>query len=256
MWYVIQARSGEEELIKRYIEELQDRESYGKLFIPLYEEVRRSGGNNKIIFRKMFPGYLFIETEAPEHIYDSLKKIPKFKRILSMGEKKNEDERLFIPVGSEDQAFLESVTDDGVMHVSYIRMKNHRYIEKMVGPLARYRNHISKLDIPHRRAIVDAELFGKRRRIRFGLWAEGDPPLHWIDVKMGMAEELPVDQGAVPDIGIHPGDRVKDDTGIYAGMEFTVISVNPGRRTVNTTFTMNGITAGLELSADQVTVVV
>ena len=252
MWYVIQSRSGDEEVIKSFIETLEDRDSYRRLFIPLYEEVRRSRGKNRILIKKMFPQYLFIDTDDPEGLFDKLKKIPKFKRILSMEEE--DHERYFIPVGREDEEFLDSIIDDGIMHVSYIKMKNHSYIEKVTGPLARYRNHITKLDIPHRRAIVEAEIFGKRRKIRFGLWTEGDPYLPWLDEYKEQDRDLPIDRGAVPDIGIHPGDRVKDDTGIYGDLIFTVRSVNPGRRTVYTTFSMQGADAGLELMADEVSV--
>ncbi len=253
MWYVMQVRSGEEETVRRYIEELQDKNSFNRIFIPLYEEVRRSQGRIRISIKKMIPGYLFLETESPEDFYHTLKKIPKFKRFLSLDDDK--ENKYFIPVGKDDEEFLESLISDGMMHVSYIRMKNHRYIEKVVGPLAKYRNHITKLDIPHRRAIVDAEIFGKQRKIRFGLWTDGDPDIPWLNERRGLREELPIDAGAVPDIGIHPGDRVTDDNGIYGDMEFTVVSVNTGRRTVSTSFEIFGTKARLELNADQVSVV-
>lgn len=250
MWYVIQVRSGDEETVKSYISELQDKGTYSSIFIPLYEEVRRSHGKNRITFKKMFPGYIFLETSTPGEFYDTLRKIPKFKRLLSLRE--NDDSRSFVPVGKDDEDFLTSLLNDGIMHVSYICMKNHRYIEKVVGPLARYRNHISKLDIPHRRAVVETEMFGKHRRIRFGLWTDGDPELPWLFERMVGAEEAPIDAGAVPDLGIHAGDKVTDDTGIYGDMVFTVLSVNPARRTVSTAFTLGSVEARLELSADQV----
>ena len=249
----MQVRSGEEDTVRNYIETLQDRETYNRTFIPLFEEVRRSGGKNRILFKRMFPGYLFLDTEKPEDFFFTLKKIPKFKRILSFPDK--EDSRFFYPVGKGDEEFLESIIYDGMMHVSYIKMKNHRYIEKVVGPLAKYRNHITKLDIPHRRAIVDAEMFGKERRIRFGLWTDGDPEIPWLSERMGKGQELPIDAGTVPDIGIHEGDIVTDDTGIYGDQEFRVLSVNPGRRTVYTKIDIGGVEAKLELSADQVSVI-
>lgn len=253
MWYVMQVRSGEEEVIKRYIEELQDKSTYKRLFIPLFEEVRRSRGKNRIIFRKIFPGYIFLESKEPEMFFDTLKKIPKFKKILSFEEQ--DKSRFFVPIGKDDEEFLLSIMNEGIMHVSFVRMKNHRFIEKVTGPLAKYRNHITKLDIPHRRAVVDTEMFGKRRKIRFGLWTDGDPELPWLNEERDLAEDAPIDEGAVPDIGIHPGDRVMDDTGIYGDMVFKVLSVNAGRRTVSTVFEIGGIEAGLELNADQVSVV-
>ena len=55
-----------------------------------------------------------------------------------------------------------------------------------------------------------------------------------------------------PDIGIRPGDKVKDDTGLYGEQVFIVESVDPGRRTVMSTFEMFGTNARIELKVDEV----
>ena len=54
------------------------------------------------------------------------------------------------------------------------------------------------------------------------------------------------------DIGIHPGDKVRDDTGIYGDQIFTVQKVDLRRRTVISTFEMLGTAARIELRADEV----
>ena len=155
MWYVIQTVTGEESRVKALLEAFVEEGICKDCFAPLYEEVRRSHGRYRIFFKRLFPGYLFVETEDPEAVYAALRKVPEFTRLL--GAKVKEEEKVFIPIKKEEQDFLDSILEDGVVHVSFIRMADKR-IDKVIGPLAGYRNHIVKLDIPHRRAIVEIDI--------------------------------------------------------------------------------------------------
>ena len=250
MWYVIQTKSGDEEQEKLLMEKLVEPSSYSRLFVPLYEDVRRSNGKYMLSFRRMFPGYFFVETDEPNEVYRKLRSVPGFTRLL--GSEERDGEKNFIPVEPEEEGFLTSLLDEGIMHVSYIRMKNKR-IDRVIGPLAGYRNHISKLDIPHRRAIVTTKMFGRERKIKFGLWLEGDPSVAWLEERMNEGQKPALDEGAKIDIGLKPGDLVKDETGLYGDIIFEVESVDHGRRTIRTSFEMLGVSAHLELNADSVT---
>ena len=66
MWYVIQTVSGEEDELKKWIEKTGDAEKMHRCVIPLFKDVRRSGGKSSIYFRRLFPGYVFVDTDAPE----------------------------------------------------------------------------------------------------------------------------------------------------------------------------------------------
>ncbi len=249
MWYVVQTVTGEEDRVKALLEASAGDGVCRDCFAPLYEEVRRSHGENRIHFRRLFPGYLFVETGEAEAVFAALKSIPEFTRLLGGGG--GEEDRVFIPVGEGDEEFLRSILDDGIVHISYIRMSNRR-IEKVAGPLAGYRNHIAKLDIPHRRAIVEDEIFGKKRKVRFGLWTDQDPENAWLSRRMGIAAGLPVDGSTEIDIGLAPGDVVKDDTGIYGDYEFVIDRVDAKHRIVHTTFAMGASLAKIQLDADKV----
>lgn len=54
------------------------------------------------------------------------------------------------------------------------------------------------------------------------------------------------------DIGIHPGDRVVDETGVYGEQVFVVEKVDAKRRLLTSSFEMFGTVAGIELRADDV----
>lgn len=257
MWYVIQVKSGEESEMKTLLDKLRVDGAYGECFVPLFEDVKRSGGKCRIGFRRLFPGYIFVESEDPDSIFRTLKGIPEFTRLL--GTVETDGSRLFIPVGADDQEFMKTMFEDGIMHISYIHLGKNGRIDKIAGPLANYRNHITKLEIRHRMAIVEAEMFGKKRKVKFGFFTDDDPELPAVarlkeEANEGKYKSEDVLDGKVIfDIGIRPGDKVTDDTGIYGDHLFEVNKVDAGRRTVISTIEILGTCARIELNADEVT---
>lgn len=254
MWYVVQTKSGDEEKIIAAIHRVMKEGSYGECFTPLFEDVRRTGNRTKIIFKRLFPEYLFVETELPELVSKALRSIPNFSRVL--GSYDDEGNKIFIPVEKEDELFIKSLLSDGIMRVSFITLSKNNRILEVVGPLAKYKNHITKMEIRHRMAIVEMTVFGKKRRIKFGIWTKDDPALPRFD-EYSPEEHIdgPWDIDTEVDIGIHPGDIVIDETGVYGDMEFKVDAVDTRYRRVYTTIFMGITAARLELSADQVRVV-
>lgn len=253
MWYVIQVKSGEENDMKALLDKLRSDGAYGECFVPLFEDVRRSGGKCRIVFRRLFPGYIFVECDDPDRLFNTLKGIHDFTRLL--GTTEADGQKVFIPVGDEDRKFMETMFEDGLMHISYVHMGKNGRIDKVAGPLANYRNHITKLELRHRMAIVEADMFGKRRKVKFGFFTDDDPKLPEIEKlkNEGIFKDSDIlDETVEPDIGIHVGDRVTDDSGIYGDQVFTVERVDLRRRTVISTFEMFGTSARIELRADEV----
>ncbi len=258
-WYVVQVKSGDEHELRLLIENRSGNDLKGKCFVPLYEEVRRSGGKCNIYFRRLFPGYIFVESDNPQNIFENLKKVPEFTKLL--GTVEDDGTKLFIPIGDKDREFLQTLFTDGMMHVSYVHMAKNGRIDKIVGPLANYKDHITKLEMRHRMAVVEAEMFGKKRKVRFGLWTDDDPTLPQLQRQLDIYDNDENNKGDVLtgtvaiDIGIHVGDKVVDETGIYGEQIFTVEKVDAKHRTVISSFEMYGTTARIELRADDVKVI-
>ncbi len=251
MWYVIQVKSGEEQEMKALLDKLRKDGAYGECFVPLFEDVKRSGGKCRIGFRKLFPGYVFVEAEDPDKVFETLRGVQDFTKLL--GAVENDGTKVFVPIGKEDENFMRTLFEDGLMHVSYVHMARNGRIDKIVGPLAHYRNHITKLEMRHRMAIVEADMFGKRRKVKFGLWTDEDPLLPLVERLKGDVSPDDVLDGVVElDIGIHPGDKVVDDTGVYGDQVFVVRSVDVKHRTLVSTFEMFGTSARIELGLDNV----
>ena len=250
MWYVIQTKTGEEEELKQWLDARNDPQVFSRCFVPLFEDVRRSEGRSRISIRRFFPGYLFIDTEAPEEIVEFLRKIPKFSRVLAMDGDEGEG-KIFIPVEEGDREFFDSLFDEGVMRVSYVKQIKGKRIGQVVGPLARYQNRITKMDVRHRMAIVEAEMFGKLRRIKFGLWTDEDAKIPWIEEEIASGNAVePILDGV--DIGISVGDKVVSEDDIYESVVYTVTTVDPKHRTIGSFIQMGDATVPIQLFADRV----
>ena len=252
MWYVVQTKSDDEQLIFQLFKKMADSGSYKNLFIPMFEDVRKKNGHATIRLRRLFPGYFFVDTDTPDAVNATLRRIPEFTRVLGSDER--DGTRSFVPVGEGDEAFLDSLMENGTMRVSYVKRASSGRIEKVLGPLAGYSNRVIKFDISRRRAIVQADIFGKTRKLKFGLWTDSDDKIPWI-TKL-IEEDSGVDSKQLlkgtADIGIYAGDRVVDDTGVYDEYIFIVDSIDPDRRIINTTIEMFGTIVKVQLSADDV----
>ena len=258
MWYVIHTKTGfEHELIDNLRVNL-DNSVVHNYIVPLFEDVKRQNGNSRITCRKMFPGYVLIETDCPNDVVPTLKKMNEFARILGKieREEKEESEKMkgisFSPIEQDEIDFLESILDDGIMSVSYVEQVKGKKINRIIGPLAKYGNRIIKVEFGKRYAVVEADIFKKKRRIKFGLWTDADPKIPWIEEKKKEKQSEAFILNTA-DIGIHPGDKVRDVSGIYGqGSIFEVISVNPIQRIVRTKGVMFGAVRTVNLFADQV----
>lgn len=126
VWYVIQTYSGNEAEVSNFIRASLEPKMYKKCFVPIYEEVRHKKGKSRILFRKLFPGYVFIDLDEPgvEKAHHVLRKFPEFARILSTVSR--DGKKVFKAIEPDEQEFLESLLEDGVLRVSYIETEKKK----------------------------------------------------------------------------------------------------------------------------------
>lgn len=82
-WYVVQAYSGFEHQVKKFLEEriarsdseLQDK--FGQIMVPTEEVVEMRDGQKRKSERKFFPGYVLVEMEMDEGTWHLVKNVPK-----------------------------------------------------------------------------------------------------------------------------------------------------------------------------------
>ncbi len=245
MWYVIRTFTGKEDEICMWINTCVDKSLYTRCFVPLFQDVVRREGVGHILIRKMFDGYLFLETEKPEEVEIALKKIPGYADILSITDTNGKH---FTPVSPDEEQFLDTILTDGMMGVSYISVyRDHRVVEA-IGPLEHYVDKIVDMNLHHRRAIAKIPLMGEERRIKFGLWLENDPEIELIE------EEKRLRKKKKENTVFKAGDMVINTKGLFGDTPVEVTEVYPAKNSLTVKISLFGRNTDTEMSMDDVVI--
>ncbi len=245
MWYVIQTMTGKEADVSACINLYVDRGLFKRCFVPLYEDVWRSGGVGHISLKRMFPGYVFIETDTPVELYRALRSFPRLTIILYAA---GEEEKAFLSLYPEEEGFFDNVLSEGIMRVSYVHVDNKGRLDKVIGALGSYTDHIVKVDIAHRRAMVEIPMLGEKKKVKFGLWTDRDEAIPWIEEAKGEA----CGTSDIRVIDIKPGDKVICTRGIYGDMPLEVVEVRLKKGTVVLLVPMFGDVTRVEMGLEDV----
>lgn len=261
MYYVIQTLTGKEADVSAVINLYVDGTLFKRCFVPLYEDVWRSGGTGHIGIKRMFAGYVFIETDRPVELYQALRTFPRLTIILYNA---GEEEKTFLPLYPEEEEFFENVLHDGIMRVSYVHSDQKGRLDTVIGPLHDYTDHILKVDIPHRRAIAQIPFLGEERSVKFGLWTDKDEKIDWIEeakkepdkyrVKPAMQtsrEKAPKKAKTVIS-GYKPGDKVICTRGLYGDTPLEIAEVREKKGTVVLKVPMFGSVTKVEMSMEDI----
>ena len=243
MWYVIQTFTGKEQEVCTCINLKVDHSLFSRCFVPLYEDVWRQGGVGHISVKRVFPGYVFIETDRVVDLYMELKRFPKLTILLYTT---NEEIKDFPPLHEEEEVFFDTILSDGLMRVSFVHLISKGRI--VIGPLGSYTEHIVKVDIAHRRALVEIPMLGETRRVKFGLWTDRDEKILWIEEAKGLG----VKNEDIAAVDIKPGDKVICIRGIYGDKPLEVAEVKLKKNSVLLNVPMFGSLTKVEMGFEDV----
>lgn len=161
MWYVIQVYTGKELEIAqqcrdRVVVEGED------VFVPLAERWTKIRGERTLITSRLFPGYVFIETDRIEDFYKRLNRIYAMTKVLRTGEE-------MTPIHPEEEEYLKRL--GGKEHVVKY---SEGYIEgdKLVvtsGPLKDFEGKVKKILRHKRLAVLEISLLGQNVEVTLGM---------------------------------------------------------------------------------------
>lgn len=169
MWYVLQVPTGREDRLIEEIRCYQVQDYLEDIFAPRSVRKKKYQGKWQVYEELLFPGYLFVISEAPEELYQALKRIPQMTRILGTGEKwtamtaKDIEtvRRLASPQGK-------SLRERWRMNFSEGYLKGDKIIV-IDGPLKGMESSISRIDRHKRLAWLSIDVLGEPREIAVGL---------------------------------------------------------------------------------------
>ncbi|MCI9632866.1 MAG: antiterminator LoaP [Ruminococcus sp.] len=161
MWYVIQVYTGRELEIAQQCRDrvMEDGED---VFVPLAERWTKIRGERTMIMSRLFPGYVFIETDRIEDFYIRLRRIYAMTKVLRIGEE-------MTPIQKEEEDYLRRLGgDDHVVKYSegYIEGDN---LVVTSGPLKDFMGKVKKV-LRHKRLVVmEVPLLGHTVEVTLGM---------------------------------------------------------------------------------------
>lgn len=161
MWYVIQVYTGRELEIAQQCRDRVMTEGED-VFVLLAERWTKIRGERTLIKSRLFPGYVFIETDWIEDFHKRLGGIYGMTKILRVGEK-------MTPINPEEEACLRRLGGE-----EHIVKYSEGYIEgeKLVvtsGPLKDFEGKVKKI-LRHKRLVVmEVPLLGQVVEVTLGL---------------------------------------------------------------------------------------
>lgn len=161
MWYVIQVYTGREQEIARQCRGRVTVEGEDA-FVPLAERWTKIRGEKALITTRLFPGYVFIETEEIEDFYKRLNRIYAKTKILRTGDE-------MIPLRPEEEEYLRRLGGDRhVVKYSEGYMEGEKLVVTS-GPLKDFEGNVKKI-LRHKRLVVmEVPLLGHTVEVTLGV---------------------------------------------------------------------------------------
>lgn len=174
-WYALYTAPGREQEASELLDRTVSHDLWTRSGVPRKVKVFRSGGRLHMVEDVMFPGYLFVRTNDSEKLLKVLEKARAFPQFVG-GSRKAKNE-ILTPVEEKDLRFLQDVCGENLQHamgVTKIWLDEKNRIIHADGVLDHYQDHIVKLNLHKRFAIVEIELFNRIQAVLFGVKLEQD----------------------------------------------------------------------------------
>ena len=133
-----------------------------EVFVPLVERMTKVRGEWEVVRTRLFPGYVFIETDRPGDLYMRLKEVKAMTRLLKTGEE-------ITPLYREEEEYLRSLEDEEhVVRYSEGYLEGERLVVTS-GALKGQEGKIRKI-LRHKRLVVlEVPLLGREVEVTLGL---------------------------------------------------------------------------------------
>lgn len=163
MWYAVQVATGREEISKEMCKKLIEKELYTDIFIIRFDKAKRYCGAWHKDKQIMFPGYIFIDSDNPQGLYEQLKRVPELTKLLG-----HQGDEFMAIEPAKEKLFKAMVNADYEIPISTGIIEGDKVIVKE-GALVGMEAFIKKIDRHKRMATLTATMFEQQVEIRVGL---------------------------------------------------------------------------------------
>ena len=159
----IQTATGREDLLRQYLNTITEPGLIAEVFIPRREVLIRLQGRWVRREESLMPGYLFVDTADAAALYQELKRIPMFTKLLG------DRELTYQTLTPAEEDFIRRIgaeRGDHTFGVSQVRIDSGQPYQKgdhvtiVSGDLKDFAGEIVGFDLHKRKAMVRSALFG------------------------------------------------------------------------------------------------
>lgn len=178
MWYVIQVMGGQEEETACLIRKQVSSELLKECFIPRKERMKKFRGRWQRVEELLFPGYVFVVTDAPEELFAGLKAVPRLTKLLQDGN------CTFLALSDAEAKLIRRIGDNyHVTRLSRVQVREpgikkelpeNSRIVILDGPLKNLEGRIVRCNLHKREVTVSVVFMGRNMEMRLGVEMVGE----------------------------------------------------------------------------------
>lgn len=159
-WFVVQAFSGFEGVVKRSLEERIERagltEKFGDILVPTEEVVEIRNGQKRRSERKFFPGYVLVRMEMEDETWHLVKDVPKVLGFIG-----GTADRPAPISDKEADAILQRVQDGVEKPRPKVLFDVGEVVRVTDGPFNDFNGVVEEVNFEKNRLLVAVQIFGR-----------------------------------------------------------------------------------------------
>ena len=167
LYYVIQVVTGTEDKVEEQVKMMMGSELYDSCFHPMRRMKKKFRGEWKEVHEKLLPGYVFITSDHVQELYQELKNVPAFTRMLG------KDREQFIPLAECEvdwlKRMIKSPGQNMEVQLSQVSVSENDVVTILSGPLKDMEGCIKKIDLHRRIAKVEVDFMNRKTVIHLGI---------------------------------------------------------------------------------------
>lgn len=164
-YFVLQVETGKETVTEELIRVLVPEELCDQCFHLSRKMRKKIRGEWKDIRERLFPGYVFIRSGDILALYEALRRVPRFTKVLGR------EDAVFTALSDQDVYWLGAMGADETapeVGLSAISFEEGNRVVIVSGPLKNLEGNIKKINLHKRYAEVEMDFMGRTMDIHLG----------------------------------------------------------------------------------------
>ncbi|MDA7956031.1 MAG: transcription termination/antitermination protein NusG [Gammaproteobacteria bacterium] len=159
-WYVVQAYSGFEKIVKQSLGEIIQRKNmqddFGEILVPTEEVVELKGGQRRTSERKFFPGYVLVHMRMTDETWHLVKGVPKVSGFIGGSGTRP------MPISDrEAEEIIQQISDSADKPKLKFTFAPGELVRIVDGPFAEFNGTVEEANFEKAKLRVSVTIFGR-----------------------------------------------------------------------------------------------